>query len=87
VELVGYEDKEAGRSLRLQSWEVHVTDDTGKRYFAVTGKVDSNGYTRVSGEIKLTWTGELKYVRFGVRGCADDTTSFYVDDCNMKYIR
>jgi len=23
VELVGYEDEEAGRSLRLQSWEVH----------------------------------------------------------------
>ena len=23
MELVGYEDEEAGRSLRLQSWEVH----------------------------------------------------------------
>ena len=30
MELVGYEDEEAGRSLRLQSWEVHrLNNDDG----------------------------------------------------------
>lgn len=31
MELVGYEDEEAGRSLRLQSWEVHVSKEYAEK--------------------------------------------------------
>jgi len=42
VELVGYEDEEAGRSLRLQSWEVHEElndNDLYLSYNVVNGKI------------------------------------------------
>ena len=66
---------------------VMTNDDAGDHWFVINGKADDTIWTKVSGEIMLTWTGKLNYAKFYVRGNADDTGDFYVDDVSMRTIR
>ncbi len=50
MELVGYEDEEAGRSLRLQSWEVHYQSGNSSKW-------DDYGITVKESKGKITVTG------------------------------
>lgn len=84
-DLSAYIQTQSGRKNAIVY--VEIVDDTGAHWFTINGKVDNSTYTKVSGEVKVEWTGKLNYARFAVRGSADDTVGFYVDDCSMKCIK
>ena len=54
MELVGYEDEEAGRSLRLQSWEVHQIRTIDKsRLIKYMGKLNENIMSKINNAIAI----------------------------------
>jgi hypothetical protein len=49
----------------------------------VTGTIQSNGWTEVTGTVNLDWSGTLEDARFYVN-TETSTATLYVDDCSLK---